>query len=149
MTDDAASTVSRVMSRIPDPAICPTVSVEEAAGWIGLGRSAGYEAVRRGELPVLRFGRALRVPTAMLRQLLGLPVSDELARVSDELAESSCDHPVTNGTDSLVSGHVFAPSGTDNRTPRADETTPGVDPGAVATLHVLPTDTTRVGTGAG
>jgi excisionase family DNA binding protein len=48
------------------------VSVEQAGAWCGLGRSAAYEAVRRGELPALRFGRTLRVPTARLRVLLGL-----------------------------------------------------------------------------
>jgi excisionase family DNA binding protein len=57
---------------IPTPEERPTVSVEEAAGWFGLGRSAAYEAVRRGELPSLRFGRSLRVPTAAARRLLGL-----------------------------------------------------------------------------
>jgi len=57
---------------IPTAEERPTVSVEEAAGWFGLGRSAAYEAVRRGELPSLRFGRSLRVPTAAARRLLGL-----------------------------------------------------------------------------
>ena len=54
---------------IPD---APTVSVEEAGRVLGLGRSKSYEAARTGEIPVLRFGRTLRVPTAALRQMLGL-----------------------------------------------------------------------------
>ena len=57
---------------VPDPAVVPTVSVEEAGAWLGLGRSAAYVAAGRGELPTLRFGRSLRVPTAKLRRLLGL-----------------------------------------------------------------------------
>jgi excisionase family DNA binding protein len=57
---------------IPTPEERPTVSVEEAGALCGLGRSAAYDAVRRGELPALRFGRSLRVPTARLRVLLGL-----------------------------------------------------------------------------
>jgi excisionase family DNA binding protein len=57
---------------IPTPEERPTVSVEEAAEWFGLGRSAAYVAVRRGELPSLRFGRSLRVPTAAARRMLGL-----------------------------------------------------------------------------
>jgi excisionase family DNA binding protein len=57
---------------VPDPALVPTVSVEEAGAWLGLSRSAAYEAARRGELPVLRFGRSRRVPTAKLRAMLGL-----------------------------------------------------------------------------
>jgi excisionase family DNA binding protein len=62
---------------IPTPQERPTVSVEEAGAWCGLGRSAAYEAVRRGELPALRFGRTLRVPTAALRQMLGLDAEPE------------------------------------------------------------------------
>jgi len=57
---------------IPTPEERPTVSVEEAAGWFGLGRSAAYEAARRGELPSLRFGRSVRVPVAAARRLLGI-----------------------------------------------------------------------------
>jgi excisionase family DNA binding protein len=53
------------------------MTVEEAGQWLGLGRSAAYEAVRRGELPSLRFGRSLRVPTARLRVLLGLDPEPE------------------------------------------------------------------------
>jgi excisionase family DNA binding protein len=62
---------------IPTPEERPTVSVEEAGVWCGLGRSAAYEAIRRGELPSLRFGRSLRVPTARLRVLLGLDPESE------------------------------------------------------------------------
>lgn len=57
---------------VPDPAVVPTCSVEEAAAWLGLGRSAAYECARHGELPVIHLGRRLRVPTARLRVLLGL-----------------------------------------------------------------------------
>jgi len=69
--------VSDAVGPIPDASVRPTVRVEEAGGWLGLGRSSAYEAVRRGEIPVLRFGRALRVPTARLRVLLGLDVEPE------------------------------------------------------------------------
>lgn len=50
----------------------PTVSVEEAAAFIGLGRSAAYTAAANGELPTIRIGRRLRVPTAALRRMLEL-----------------------------------------------------------------------------
>lgn len=43
---------------------------------LGLGRSATYEAARRGAIPVLRFGRRTVVPTAALRRLLELDVDD-------------------------------------------------------------------------
>jgi excisionase family DNA binding protein len=48
-----------------------TVSVEEAAQLLGLGRSAAYEAARRGELPVRRVGRRLLVPVPAFLEWLG------------------------------------------------------------------------------
>jgi excisionase family DNA binding protein len=47
-----------------------TISVPEAGRRLGLGKNASYEAARRGELPVLRFGRKLRVPLVALERLL-------------------------------------------------------------------------------
>jgi hypothetical protein len=48
------------------------VSVPEAGSLLGLGRSASYEAARRGEIPIVSIGRKLVVPTAPLRRLLGV-----------------------------------------------------------------------------
>ena len=39
-----------------------TYDVPEAGRLAGLGRNASYEAVRRGEMPVLRIGGRLLVP---------------------------------------------------------------------------------------
>ena len=47
-----------------------TISVPEAGRRLSLGKNASYEAARRGELPVLRFGRKLRVPIVALERLL-------------------------------------------------------------------------------
>ena len=47
-----------------------TVSVPEAGRWLGIGRNAAYEAARRGDLPVIRIGRLLRVPVVALERLL-------------------------------------------------------------------------------
>lgn len=47
-----------------------TYSVPEAGRILGLGKNASYEAARRGEIPVLRFGRKLRVPRVALERLL-------------------------------------------------------------------------------
>jgi excisionase family DNA binding protein len=77
---------------IPDPAICPTVSVEDAGVWLGLGRSSAYEAARRGEIPILRFGRTLRVPTARLRVLLGIDQNIEIASSTARLLPMRRDH---------------------------------------------------------
>jgi excisionase family DNA binding protein len=58
----------------------PTISVEEAADICGIGRGTAYRAAHRGELPSLRLGRRIRVPTARLLELLGVedepPVED-------------------------------------------------------------------------
>lgn len=59
---------------IPWPEEVPTIGVEEAGRWIGLGRSASYDAAGRGEIPTIKIGRRLVVPTALLRRMLGLPV---------------------------------------------------------------------------
>jgi excisionase family DNA binding protein len=51
-------------------AACQTVSVEEAGKILGCSRNAAYEAVRRGEIPVVRLGKLLRVPKVALERLL-------------------------------------------------------------------------------
>ena len=48
-----------------------TVTVEQAAALLGLGRSAAYEAARRGEIPTRRLGRRLVVPVPALLSWLG------------------------------------------------------------------------------
>ena len=47
-----------------------TVSVEQAARELGIGRGLAYECARRGEIPVLRVGRRFLVPRAALDRLL-------------------------------------------------------------------------------
>lgn len=49
-----------------------TCTVEEAGRLLGVSRGAAYEAVRRGEIPVIRIGRRLLVPRPKLESLLGL-----------------------------------------------------------------------------
>jgi len=49
-----------------------TMTVSEAARIIGISRSAGYRAVHKGEIPTIRIGGRLLVPTAKLRELLGM-----------------------------------------------------------------------------
>lgn len=50
----------------------PTTTVPLAGKALGISRNAAYAAAGRGELPTLRFGRRLIVPTAALRRMLGL-----------------------------------------------------------------------------
>ena len=61
------------MATVPDPGDTPWVTVPEGGFLLaGLGRSASYDAARRGDLPVLRVGGRLVVPVAALRRLLQL-----------------------------------------------------------------------------
>jgi hypothetical protein len=59
-------------TRVPDPAEEPILDVPRAGAFVGLGRSAAYDAARRGDLPTLKIGRRVVVPTAKLRALLGI-----------------------------------------------------------------------------
>jgi excisionase family DNA binding protein len=49
-----------------------TLTVEEAASLLGLGRSAAYEAARRGQIPTRRLGRRVVVPVPALLAWLGV-----------------------------------------------------------------------------
>lgn len=49
-----------------------TITVPQAAEILSIGRDAAYAAVKRGEIPHLRLGRRVVVPTARLADLLGL-----------------------------------------------------------------------------
>ncbi|EGD44662.1 hypothetical protein NBCG_01082 [Nocardioidaceae bacterium Broad-1] len=44
----------------------------EAAGILHLSKASAYAAAERGEIPTIRIGRRLLVPTAALRRLLQL-----------------------------------------------------------------------------
>jgi excisionase family DNA binding protein len=47
------------------------VSVREAASLLGISKDLAYELVRREELPSLRLGRRVVVPTRRLLELVG------------------------------------------------------------------------------
>jgi excisionase family DNA binding protein len=63
---------------VDDDWLCqPTVSVEIAAQLLGISRASAFRAVHRGQLPAIRLGRRIIIPTAELRQMLHLPVPTE------------------------------------------------------------------------
>ncbi len=48
-----------------------TLSVPEAGRrYFNLGRNGAYDAVKRGEIPVIKIGRRLRVPIVALERML-------------------------------------------------------------------------------
>jgi len=50
-----------------------TLSVEEAAKLLGIGRNLCYDRVKTGEIPVIKIGRRLLVPRSALEKLLANP----------------------------------------------------------------------------
>jgi excisionase family DNA binding protein len=46
------------------------MTVPEAARRLGISRNFGYELVRRGQLPVIRFGKRLLIPKVGLEKML-------------------------------------------------------------------------------
>lgn len=48
------------------------VSVEEAGLVLGISRNSAYLAARTGDLPTIRIGRRLLVPTHALLRMLGV-----------------------------------------------------------------------------
>jgi len=50
-----------------------TLTVTECAKLLGIGRNTAYEAVSRGEIPVLKIGKRLLVPRQALEKLLQEP----------------------------------------------------------------------------
>ena len=47
-----------------------TVSVDQAAKILGIGRSAAYEGVKTGDIPAIRVGGRWLVPLAALDKML-------------------------------------------------------------------------------
>ena len=47
-----------------------SIPVEVAGEALGVGRSAAYSAIRNGEIPSIRIGRRITVPTAAIRRML-------------------------------------------------------------------------------
>ena len=50
--------------------------VPEAARKLGVSRNFGYELVKRGQLPVIRFGKRLLIPKVALERMLEKSVTE-------------------------------------------------------------------------
>ena len=46
------------------------MTVEETAEYLRISRPSAYQAVKKGELPIIRVGRRILVPVAALNKLL-------------------------------------------------------------------------------
>ncbi|MBL8777534.1 MAG: helix-turn-helix domain-containing protein [Acidimicrobiales bacterium] len=73
-----------------------TLTVEQAAEVLGVGRSTAYELVRSGDLKCIRLRRRIVVPVAHLADSLGVDRSavwTALSEGTDVLASPACDTP--------------------------------------------------------
>lgn len=53
-----------------------TLTVEQAAKLLGIGRSTAYELVHTGDIPSLRLGRRIVVPVGQIAEKLGVTTAD-------------------------------------------------------------------------
>lgn len=60
-----------------------TMTIEEAARTLGVGRSSAYEAAHRGDLPAIRIGHRLLVPRAAIERMLGEPIPGQTKEEAD------------------------------------------------------------------
>lgn len=74
MRDNATAEQPKGMTREELLALPAAIDLDTGNRALGLGRSKGYELAKRGQYPckVLRLGKAYRVVTADLLNLLGL-----------------------------------------------------------------------------
>lgn len=78
-----------------------TLSVPDAGRiYFGLGRGASYEAARRGELPVIRIGRLLRVPVVAVERMLTNAAPRSI----------TADHPVLGTASKLTVARAAGPA---------------------------------------
>lgn len=65
------------MASCPDPQERPTLSVHEYAALMEVGLSTAYASVAADEIPVIRIGRRIRIPTAAVRRMLELDTTHQ------------------------------------------------------------------------
>jgi len=73
MTDDdqlAPCATFRHVATLDEVRGRAVITVEEVADVLGLGRSAAYEAARRGQIPSRRLGRRIVIPVPALMNWL-------------------------------------------------------------------------------
>ena len=67
---------TRAMTLIPKTEDQPTISVRNYAEAVEVGLSTAYASIAAGEVPVIRVGRRIRIPTAAVRRMLQLDTID-------------------------------------------------------------------------
>lgn len=60
----------------------PTLTIEQAGELLGISRRSAYRAAHEGQIPTLRLGRRILVPTPRLLKLLGSAPAEEPERAA-------------------------------------------------------------------
>lgn len=76
-----------------------TVTVDQAAKLLGIGRSTAYELIHTGDIPSLRLGRRLVVPVAQIAECLSVDREAIWATLAGAAREPDCP-PATPLSDS-------------------------------------------------
>lgn len=50
----------------------PTISIPDYARLVGVSRASGYTYAREGQIPTIKVGRRVRIPSAAVLRQLGL-----------------------------------------------------------------------------
>ncbi|WP_341250703.1 helix-turn-helix domain-containing protein [Euzebya pacifica] len=74
-----------------------TITVPEAGVLLGIGKGLAYDAARAGDIPTIRIGRRLLVPTHHLLRQLGVPLNDEAPGGSSAEGSSSSSTDTSQG----------------------------------------------------
>jgi excisionase family DNA binding protein len=81
-----------------------TLTIDEAARELGIGRSSAYAAARAGELPALRIGRRLVIPRSALEAWLA-GAGGFAGSQSPEAASETSEPPSPGGGRKTIGGH--------------------------------------------
>jgi hypothetical protein len=57
---------------LPDPTAEPTIPVKRGGAILGIGLRNAYDAIERGEIPSIRVGRRIVIPTRKFLEKFGL-----------------------------------------------------------------------------
>ncbi|MGI8927234.1 MAG: helix-turn-helix domain-containing protein [Tepidiformaceae bacterium] len=76
------------------------LSVPDAAAKLGVGRNTLYAAVNRGDVPSIRIGRRLLIPTSALARFLEANVQADPLRANTAHVASTPTHPPVRRKDS-------------------------------------------------
>lgn len=76
-----------------------TLTVEQAAKVLGISRSTAYELVHTGDIPSLRLGRRIVVPTAQMAECLSAGLDDIASVIAGRGSDDAIGSPAQTAAD--------------------------------------------------